>query len=47
MQAQKARKEARDKPASISQQIKDAQARAEADRGPAAPKKGAPDRGDR
>lgn len=32
---------------SISQQMKDAQAQAEADRGPAAPKKDAPDRGAR
>ena len=43
----KARKEAKGKPAPISQQMKDAQAQAEADRGPAAPKKDASDRGDR
>lgn len=47
MQAQKARTEAGGKPAPISQQMKDAQAQAEADRGPAAPRKDAPDRGDR
>ena len=47
MEAAKARKEARGKPAPISQQIRDAQAQAEADRGPAAPKKDAPDRGGR
>ena len=47
MEAAKARKEARGKPAPISQQMKDAQAKAETDRGPAAPKKDAPDRGDR
>ena len=47
MEAAKARKETRGKPAPISQQIRDAQAQAEADRGPAAPKKDAPDRGGR
>lgn len=46
-EAAKARKEAKGKPAPISQQMKDAQAQAEADRGPAAPKKDASDRGDR
>ena len=35
------------RPCPISQQMKDAQAQAEADRGPAAPKKDAPDRGGR
>lgn len=35
------------RPRPISQQMKDAQAKAEADRGPAAPKKDAPDRGGR
>lgn len=37
----------RRKPAPISQQLRDAKAQAEADRGPAVPKKDAPDRGDR
>ena len=46
-EAAKARKEAKEKPAPISQQMRDAQAQAEAERSPAAPKKDAPDRGDR
>ena len=46
-EAAKARKEAKGKPAPISQQMKDAQAQAEADRGPAVPRKDAPDRDDR
>ena len=46
-EAARAHKEAKGKPAPISQQMKDAQAQAEADRGPAAPKKDASDRGDR
>lgn len=35
------------RPRPIAEQLRDAQARAEADRGPAIPKKDAPDRGDR
>ena len=35
------------RPRPIAEQLRDAQARAEADRGPAAPKKDAPNRGDR
>lgn len=46
-EAAKARKEARGKPAPIAQQLRDAQTRAEAERSPAAPRKDAPDRGDR
>ena len=46
-EAAKARSEGKEKPAPISQQMKDAQAKAEADRGPAVPKTDAPDRGDR
>lgn len=46
-EAAKACKGDKEKPTPISRQMKDAQAQAEADRGPAAPKKDAPDRGDR
>ena len=44
-EAAKAHREAKGKPAPISQQMKDAQA--QADRSPAAPRKDAPDRGER
>ena len=47
IEAARARKETRGKLPSIAQQMKDAQREAEADRGPAAPKKDAPDRGER
>ena len=46
-EAAKARKEAKEKPAPIARQLRDAQAQAEAERSPAAPRKDAPDRGDR
>ena len=46
-EAAKARNGGKEKTAPIAQQMKDAQAQAEADRGPAVPKTDAPDREDR